>query len=99
MSSPISPYALLCASKPKPAPTLVTAYDLYSAAQSFSAPASGENVSAEIPTVPARSTVPPRLDQASAAPLTPPSAKRTHYIAEIQSRHNAARRSAVTVQP
>ena len=99
MSSPISPYALLCASKPKPAPTLVTAYDLYSAAQSSFAPASNGNVSDEILNVPSRSTVPPRSDQPSAAPLTPPSAKRTHYIAEIQSRHNAARRSSVTLHP
>ena len=99
MSSPISPYALLCASKPKPTPTVVTAYDLYSAAQSSFVPASDGNIYDESPNVPARSTVPPRSNQASAAPLTPPSAKRTHYIAEIQSRHNAARRSSVTVQP
>lgn len=78
MLESISPYALLCASKPRPAPTVVTAYDLYSQAQQR-----WEQVPAAV-----------QADTPAAPPPPPPPAsvpaRRTHYIADIQSRHSAA---------
>lgn len=104
MSQSISPYALLRASKPKPAPVITTAYDLYSAVQS--APSSDS-----FPAYPSQ-PVPPRQEEApgeqeprqapsqtaARMPLVP--ARRTHYIADIQTRHNAAlRRTASLPRP
>ena len=81
MPNSISPYALLCASKPKSAPSIVTAYDLYSAAQQ--------------PTVHEKALSPTPADYASrkSQPLPYSSASassRTHYIADIQRRHRQA---------
>lgn len=99
MSSSISPYALLCASKPKHAPTVVTAYDLYSTAQSSSAPAPDSAASDVNLNVSVRNTSTQHSAQTCAAPSVSLPAKRTHYIAEIQSRHNAARRSSLSMRP
>lgn len=87
MLESVSPYALLCASRPKPAHTIVTTYDLYSQAQqrreqSPETPAPAA-VQAGMPTEPS----PPR-------PLSTVPVRRTHYIADIQSRHSAALRRA-----
>ena len=81
MPNSISPYALLCASKPKSAPSIVTTYDLYSAAQQ--------------PTVHEKAPSPTPADYAShkCQPLPYSSASapsRTHYIADIQRRHRQA---------
>ena len=79
MPNSISPYALLCASKPKSAPSIVTTYDLYSAAQQ--------------PTVHEKAPLPTPEDYASrkCQPLPDSSApSRTHYIADIQRRHRQA---------
>lgn len=83
MIESISPYALLCASKPKHAPTVVTAYDLYSQAQQ----SREQPVPANVPAPSAQETataLPP------ARPLSSVPSRRTHYIADIQSRHSAA---------
>lgn len=88
MLDSISPYELLKASKPKGTPTITTAYDLYSAAQS---------VSPSIVVPAAVSTPPPPDVQEPAAPRIPATTvptRRTHYIADIQSRHNLAQRRA-----
>ena len=79
MPNSISPYALLCASKPKSAPSIVTTYDLYSAAQQ--------------PMVHEKAPSPTPADYASrkSQPLPDSSApSRTHYIADIQRRHRQA---------
>lgn len=82
MLNSISPYALLQASRPKPAPTVVTPYDRYSAGQQSAA---GQYAAA-----------PARTDDAASPAMTalPPPARRTHYIADIQTRHSAANRRA-----
>lgn len=104
MSQSISPYALLRASKPKPAPTITTAYDLYSAAQSVSpaSPASSQPVIVQdaVSAPDGRETTSQQapLQTAARMPLVP--ARRTHYIADIQTRHNAAlRRTASLPRP
>ena len=79
MPNSISPYALLCASKPKSAPSIVTTYDLYSAAQQ--------------PTVHEKALSPTPADYASRKSQRLPdssSPSRTHYIADIQRRHRQA---------
>ena len=88
MLESISPYALLCASKPKPAPTIVTAYDLYSQAQHSREQASAPEAPA--PAVRAEGSA------AQSAPRPIPSMpdRRTHYIADIKARHSAAVRRA-----
>ena len=84
MSQSISPYALLCASKPKPALTVVTPYDLYSAVQS-AAPSTPQPE-------PAQETHSQILSPAATMPY---SGSRTHYISSIHARHNqAARRTS-----
>lgn len=85
MLQSISPYALLCASKPKPAPVIVTPYDLYSREiQRQDSP--NDEYAAQQPAPP--------------LPMQPASAaRRTHYIADIQSRHSAAIRSAAVQHP
>ncbi len=80
----LSPYALLCACKPKPAPTVVTAYDLYSQQSAAQSAAKSEPAVSAVPEPRTPPSAPP-----AAAPLS-----RTHYIAGIQSRHNAATRRA-----
>lgn len=92
MLQSISPYALLCASKPKPTPTIVTAYDLYSQAQC------GEQTAVSHPPVP--SPVRPAPPAVQPAQNPPASARRTHYIADIKARHSAAiRRAPMQNQP
>ena len=87
MPESISPYALLCASRPKPAPTLVTAYDLYSQAQQGQEHSAPPEAPAPIPTQADTTARQPPLRPLSSVP-----ARRTHYIADIQSRHSAALR-------
>lgn len=108
MSQSISPYALLQASKPKPAPTVTTAYDLYSAVQSSpSAFPVSSHSSAPLPSAQPQNTSASSDRQAPSAqetssktaarmPLVP--ANRTHYIADIKNRHNAALRRAAPGQ-
>ena len=85
MPQSVSPYALLQASKPKSAPTVVTAYDHYSAMQSCPPPA---QQAVEPPAEP-----PQEESRTSASmPLVP--CGRTHYIEQIRSRHSAAVRRA-----
>ena len=87
MLDSISPYALLRASMPKPAPTVVTAYDLFSTAQQATA-------------AHASAPQPPPAAQPSAQDTVPSAAvrllpeRRTHYIADIKTRHSAALRHA-----
>ena len=88
MLESISPYALLCASKPKPAPTIVTAYDLYSQAQQRR-----EQIPPpQAPAAPAQAGTP--AVHSPPLPLSSVPTRRTHYIAGIQSRHSAALRRA-----
>ncbi|MDO5378001.1 MAG: hypothetical protein Q4G52_06680 [Clostridia bacterium] len=99
MSQIISPYALLQASKP--APKIVTTYDLYSAVQSASPasfPAAPPSPQAQDASNPRRQEPPVQEAQQTAArmPLVP--AKRTHYIADIKNRHNAALRRTLPNQ-
>ena len=90
MLDSVSPYALLRASIPKPAQTVVTAYDLFSAAQQT--PASPPQLPcSDVPATSARQEEPPVSPPPSA--FSPP-ARRTHYIANIKTRHNAALRHA-----
>ena len=85
MLQSISPYALLCASKPKPAPVIVTPYDLYSR-ESWRQERPDDESAAQPPAPP--------------PPMQPTSlARRTHYIADIQSRHSAAIRNAAVQHP
>ena len=89
MLESVSPYALLCASKPKPAPTIVTAYDLYSQSQQNQAQISP-------PQTPAPAAAQADTPAGQSTPNLPSSvpARRTHYIADIQARHSAAIRRA-----
>lgn len=86
MLESISPYALLCASRPKPAPTIVTAYDLYSQAQQR------REQSSETPAPAAAQVADAPAEPSSPRPLSTVPVRRTHYIADIQSRHSAALR-------
>ena len=101
MLESISPYALLKASKPKPPAVIVTAYDLYSTAQSATQPEMQPPASAQIgqpvqdaqpvpnpPATPAQPSVP----AARSAPPPYISTRRTHYIRDIETRHDAALR-------
>lgn len=92
MAEPVSPYELLRMSKPKPAPTVVTAYDLYSAAQSQPRQAAEPpRPAAEPPREPERQDPPPSFaSPAFASPVFAPPVRRTHYIADIKSRHEMA---------
>ena len=88
MLDSVSPYALLRASIPKPPPTVVTAYELYSTAQHSGAqvvppPAAPSNPPEDAPPAP---------DARRPSPYPP--ARRTHYIADIKTRHSAAVRTA-----
>lgn len=88
MLQSVSPYALLCASKPKPAPTIVTPYDLYSQAQQ-----SREQSAPPDAPLPAAVQASPAAQPPARPPYSVP-ARRTHYIADIQSRHCTAARRA-----
>lgn len=99
MLDSISPYALLRASIPKRASTIVTTYDLFSAAQT-SAPAVQAQGRALEPE-PERTPAPQQAEAPAGAarvPLVP--ARRTHYISDIKTRHNAAiRRTSLSSRP
>lgn len=80
MFSSISPYTLLCASKPKPAP-IPSAYDLYSIThhnESLDAVMPRPITSDPQPCLPASMNPPPRQE------------RKTHYISDIHIRHSAA---------
>ena len=80
----ISPYALLQASRPKHTPTIVTAYDLYSAVQNgaYEPPASSPDSTAA-----AASSAPAAYSTGGVSAFP-----RTHYIKEIHARHNLVSR-------
>ncbi|MBR5302604.1 MAG: hypothetical protein IKU38_07195 [Clostridia bacterium] len=87
MLQPLSPYALLCASKPKPTPTTTTEYDLMSLAHAGTA-VSGSQPEAANSSLPAVNA--PSVSVSAEAPLM----KRTHYISDIHNRHaNASKRA------
>lgn len=77
----VSPYELLCSCKPKPPKTTVTPYDLFSAVQARAA---------DIPAMSERAPEP--VPASSPEPPLPPPAHRTHYIAQINARHDQAQR-------
>lgn len=93
MLESISPYALLKASKPKPPAVIVTPYDLYSTVQSTAQP-----VAQSAPPVQPVPEAAPAPQASPAAPAPYISARRTHYIRDIETRHDAALRRA-TLQP
>ena len=87
----VSPYELLCLSKPRKPAALVTPYDLYSQSQQQLA-MQPEAVRAESLTEVPASTC--------ALPQQPTSTLRTHYISDIQKRHSTAtRRTAFSSSP
>ena len=77
----VSPYELLCSCKPSPPRTTVTPYDLFSAVQAHAADA---------PAMPER--VPEPAPASSPEPPILPPVHRTHYIAQINARHDQAQR-------
>ena len=82
----ISPYELLCQSKPQQTPTFVTPYDLYSrAGQSGVHQAPPKTVASAMPSAPPE----PVLSDRS------PSFKHAHYISDIHARHSTAEKNAV----
>ena len=83
MLQSVSPYALLQASKPKPVPTLVTPYDLYSAAQTEHSAVHQYDVS----TAESLTGTDQTSNQSTQKSISP---RRTHYIADIHARHNQA---------
>ena len=82
----VSPYELLCASKPQPRPCVVMPYDLYSRIQQEPA----------VP-VPASVSLPPDHPQPAASAVSLPVARKTHYISEIHTKHTAAGRRAAFI--
>ena len=82
MLSSISPYELLCASRPKPVSSFITAYDLYSQTQN-----EYRNPVYQVP-----ESMPVPSNDTEFTQQSPSAAKRTHYIAYIHARHNAANR-------
>ena len=78
MVSHVSPYALLCASRPRPAASVVTPYDLYSRLQQEAAvqqPTASPAIAQENPPV---------------SDMLPSPARKTHYISDIHQRHSKA---------
>lgn len=80
MPETLSPYALLCASKPKPPATVVTPYDLFSASQQTNADTYSHTSDAL---------------SAQTHEQSPPyknflPSEKTHYISDIHARHNKA---------
>ena len=88
MPDSVSPYALLRASMPRPADTMVTAYDLYSVAQQV--PAAQPSAAPPAAAQPCAQNLP----QTSPPAALPSPSRRTHYIADIKTRHSAALRHA-----
>lgn len=87
MNQNISPYELLKASKPRKPNTVTTPYDLYSAAQ-ISATEPPEIISEQASS---------NAGQRAAVSVPSVPTRKTHYISDIQKRHNAAlRRSALS---
>lgn len=90
MLESISPYELLKRSKPKPPAAYVTDYDLYSAAQQGepfpkTQPFPDQSMPAAVPAASlTRQTMPMHALPAR------PSASKTHYIADIKTRHSRA---------
>lgn len=91
MQSSVSPYALLKASKPKPVPTIVTPYDLYSSAYAQHTDASPASDSPDLTASDAPHHQSPQR-RVQAYPNDP--SRRTHYISDIHSRHNQAIRQS-----
>ena len=82
----ISPYELLCQSKPRQTPTFVTSYDLYSqSGQSLVHAAPSEHIASSPTSTPPEAIFPDK----------PAAFKRTHYISDIHTRHSAAGKNAV----
>ena len=89
MLESISPYALLCASKPRQPRSVTTQYDVFSLSQANSASA-----------VPASSPAGDPPAQRAPAQSLPEPNKRTHYIADIHARHSSAmRRTPQSIAP
>lgn len=89
MPSIISPYALLCASKPKPRPVSVTPYDLYSISHTPSPEIHSESHDEYTQKLPIS-----RNDSSQAyLPRLP--ATRTHYISSIRARNTVATQKAL----
>lgn len=86
MTGLVSPYALLCASRPKPAPTTVTPYDLYSCMQDV---AVHEKQSSMSPPV-IREQEPGVVTTKEYSPVPPE--RRTHYVSDIHAKHGSAGR-------
>ena len=82
MADHISPYALLCACRPKKAPSYITEYDLFSRAQQ------AEDAVGVAPTS-SISAAPLSMPPVASTPAAPP-APRTHYISDIHARHASA---------
>ncbi len=85
MHDAVSPYALLCLSRPKQTPTVVTPYDLYSQAALYSSLPTEQ--AAPVPAAQAGNPEPPSF--------APPAPVRTHYISDIHTKHGAAGKRAV----
>ncbi len=83
MPEPLSPYALLKSSKPRPPAVYTTSYDAFSAvSQSAAVPA----------------PLPMQIPPAPPPVLPPMPCTRTHYIADIKARHSfAAKHSRMSV--
>lgn len=97
MTESISPYALLCACKPKSTPAFSTNYDLYSAAQQTVPPADGTGIHQQHTPVPAEAGK--EHDQTGSISYTN-TARKTHYISDIHTRHRqAVKRSTLTTGP
>lgn len=89
MQESFSPYALLKASIPKKPNTLTTSYDLFSTSAQGIPPYLPPTDSSPVSSSSLQETSPSthNKDNNQAYALSRP---RTHYIADIQSRHNAA---------
>ena len=75
MTQSVSPYTLLCASKPDCTPTVGITYDLYSQAHQANA----------VSVSPAACVPESKPNQPAQRPC-----RKTHYIADIQARHGSA---------
>ena len=84
MLSSLSPYELLTASRPKPSSTFSTSYDLYCTFKHESAEMQSNSLHDAAPVSSDNNITPP--------PEHSLQVKRTHYIADIHARHNAANR-------
>lgn len=91
MLESISPYALLKASKPKPANAQQNAVDTFSCTVQHHAAFSSENQKAYLSASEEQAAVP--FSVAATHEYAPPY-KKTHYIADIHARHSTASRQA-----